>query len=90
MNLRLVAEAWARRSAGYLSPAVPSRTLDAGEQIASPRAFVAIMTTRLAIDELRSAGPGRECDVGGWLPGPIITDSHDDPADRLRQPARCH
>ena len=31
------------------------QALDAGEQIASPRAFVATVTTRLAIDELRSA-----------------------------------
>ena len=44
---------------------------------------MATVTTRLAIDELRSACPGRDRDVGGWLPGPIITDSHDDPADRL-------
>lgn len=31
------------------------QTLDAREQIASPRAFVATVTTRLAINELRSA-----------------------------------
>jgi hypothetical protein len=35
------------------------QTLDAGEQIASPRAFVATVTTRLAINELR-CGP-RAC-----------------------------
>jgi hypothetical protein len=32
---------------------VLSRTLDAGEQIASPRAFVATVTTRLAIDTVK-------------------------------------
>ena len=36
------------------------RALEAGEQIASPWAFVATVTTRLAINELRSArGPSR-------------------------------
>jgi len=45
----------ARRPAGYLSWALPSRTLDAGEQIAPPRAFAGTVTTRLAINELRSA-----------------------------------
>jgi RNA polymerase sigma-70 factor (TIGR02957 family) len=56
------------------------QALDAGERIASPRAFVATVTTRLAIDELRSARARREQYVGEWLPEPIITDGHDDPA----------
>ncbi|MBJ7610540.1 MAG: RNA polymerase sigma-70 factor [Candidatus Dormibacteraeota bacterium] len=56
------------------------QTLDAGEQIASPRAFVATVTTRLAINELRSARARRERYVGEWLPEPIITSGHDDPA----------
>jgi RNA polymerase sigma-70 factor (ECF subfamily) len=56
------------------------RALDAGEQITSPRAFVATVTTRLAINELRSARMRREHYVGEWLPEPIITDGHDDPA----------
>ena len=38
------------------------------------------MTTRLAINELRSARARRERYVGEWLPEPIITDGHDDPA----------
>ena len=54
--------------------------LHAGEQIASPRAFVATVTTRLAINELHSARARRERYVGEWLPEPIITDGHDDPA----------
>ncbi len=58
------------------------RALDAGEQIASPRAFVATVTTRLAINELRSARVRRERYVGEWLPEPIITDSSDDPAQQ--------
>jgi RNA polymerase sigma factor (sigma-70 family) len=56
------------------------QALDAGEQIASPRAFVATVTTRLAINELRSARARRERYVGEWLPELIITDGHDDPA----------
>lgn len=56
------------------------QALDAGEQIASPRAFATTVTTRLAINELRSARVRRERYVGEWLPEPIITDGHDDPA----------
>jgi RNA polymerase sigma factor (sigma-70 family) len=56
------------------------QAVEAGEQIASPRAFVATVTTRLAIDELRSARARRERYVGEWLPEPIITDGRDDPA----------
>jgi len=56
------------------------QALEAGEQIASPRAFVATVATRLAINDLRSARTRREHYVGEWLPEPIITDGHDDPA----------
>jgi RNA polymerase sigma-70 factor (TIGR02957 family) len=56
------------------------QTLQSGEQIASPRAFVATVTTRLAINELRSARARRERYVGEWLPEPIITDDSHDPA----------
>jgi Sigma-70, region 4 len=52
------------------------------KQIVSPRAFVATVTTRRAINELRSARARRESYVGEWLPEPIITDSSDDPAHR--------
>ena len=55
------------------------QALDAGTQIESPRAFVATVTTRLAINELRSARARRESYVGEWLPEPIITDGRDDP-----------
>ena len=56
------------------------RELEAGELIASPHAFVATVTTRLAINELKTARARREHYVGDWLPEPIITDGHDDPA----------
>jgi RNA polymerase sigma-70 factor (ECF subfamily) len=55
------------------------RAVASGEQIESPRAFVATVTTRLAIDALRSARARRERYVGEWLPEPIITEHTDDP-----------
>lgn len=56
--------------------------LERGERIASPPAFVATVTTRLAINELRSARARRERYVGDWLPEPLVTDGRDDPAAR--------
>ena len=58
------------------------QALEAGEPVASPRALVATVTTRRAIDALRSARVRREQYVGEWLPEPIITDSSDDPAQQ--------
>jgi RNA polymerase sigma-70 factor (ECF subfamily) len=48
--------------------------LEAGERIESPRAYVATIATRLAIDQLRSARARRESYVGEWLPEPLVTD----------------
>ena len=88
-ELRPVAFAIAYRMLGSVSEAEDvvqeallrvHQALEAGEQIASPRAFVATVTTRLAINELRSARARRERYVGEWLPEPIITDGDDDPA----------
>jgi RNA polymerase sigma-70 factor (TIGR02957 family) len=58
------------------------RALEDGEQIESPRAFVATVATRLAIDELRSARVRRESYVGDWLPEPLLADSSGDPANQ--------
>ena len=58
------------------------RVLAEGNPIHSPRAFVATITTRLAIDELRSARARRERYVGEWLPEPILTTGTDDPAQQ--------
>jgi RNA polymerase sigma-70 factor (ECF subfamily) len=58
------------------------RAVDRGEEISSPRAYVATVVTRLAIDELRSARARRESYVGEWLPEPISTNPEDDPAER--------
>ncbi len=56
------------------------QAIEHGERIASPRAYLATVTTRLAINELRSARARREQYVGEWLPEPILTDGVDDPA----------
>jgi DNA-directed RNA polymerase specialized sigma24 family protein len=42
--------------------------------VESPAAYLATITTRLAIDHLRSARVRRESHVGPWLPEPIATD----------------
>lgn len=59
-----------------------NQALDNGERIASPQGFVATVTTRLAIDELRSARARRERYVGEWLPEPILTDELEDPVQQ--------
>jgi RNA polymerase sigma-70 factor (TIGR02957 family) len=88
-ELRPVAFAIAYRMLGSVSEAEDvvqeallrvHQALQAGEQIASPRAYAATVTTRLAINELRSARARRERYVGEWLPEPIITDDPEDPA----------
>jgi RNA polymerase sigma factor (sigma-70 family) len=58
------------------------QALEDGQRIESPRAFVATIATRLAIDELRSARVRRETYVGEWLPEPLLADPADDPARR--------
>jgi RNA polymerase sigma-70 factor (ECF subfamily) len=57
-----------------------NNALEEGEKIDSPRAYVATITTRLAIDELRSARVRRETYVGEWLPEPVVVDTREDPA----------
>lgn len=53
----------------------------AGEQgLDNPEAFVTTVTTRLAIDHLRSARVRRERYVGPWLPEPVATDPLADPS----------
>jgi RNA polymerase sigma-70 factor (TIGR02957 family) len=89
-ELRPVAFAIAYRMLGSVSEAEDvvqeallrvHQALEGGERIASPHAFAATVTTRLAINELRSARARRERYTGEWLPEPIITDGHDDPAE---------
>ena len=54
----------------------------AGTLLESPQAFLATTTTRLAIDNLRSARVRRESYVGTWLPEPLVADSEPGPAER--------
>jgi RNA polymerase sigma-70 factor (ECF subfamily) len=49
--------------------------LHAADDVESPRAFLATVTTRLAIDTLRSARMRRETYTGEWLPEPVVTDA---------------
>ena len=63
------------------------QTLQRDEPITSPRAYIATLVTRLAIDQLRSARTRRERYVGEWLPEPLVTDlspaEHAETADSL-------
>jgi RNA polymerase sigma-70 factor (ECF subfamily) len=57
-------------------------TLEQGERIESPRAYVSTIVTRLCIDQLRSARVRRESYVGDWLPEPLVDDGRGGPADQ--------
>ncbi|NED98857.1 RNA polymerase sigma-70 factor [Phytoactinopolyspora halotolerans] len=54
-----------------------------GVAVDSPDAFATTVTTRLAIDALRSARVRREQYVGQWLPEPLMISDDADPAHRL-------
>jgi RNA polymerase sigma-70 factor (TIGR02957 family) len=56
------------------------RTFESGERVESPRAYVATVVTRLAIDQLRSARARRETYTGEWLPEPLVAAEEGDPA----------
>jgi RNA polymerase sigma-70 factor (TIGR02957 family) len=64
-----------------------TRVLRDGIEIAAPKAYLATVTTRLAISHLRSARVRRETYVGTWLPEPLVADelspaTAPDPAER--------
>jgi RNA polymerase sigma-70 factor (ECF subfamily) len=56
-----------------------ARAQQSGVVVESPKAYLAAATTRLAIDQLRSARVRRESYVGTWLPEPIVADLHESP-----------
>ena len=59
---------------------------EADVEAESPKAYLATVTTRLAIDRLRSARARREVYPGQWLPEPIVGDEavrHAETADSL-------
>ena len=55
-------------------------TLESGERIESPRAYLSTVVTRLSIDQLRSARVRRETYTGEWLPEPLVAAEEGDPA----------
>lgn len=59
-----------------------TRVLRDGTSIESPKAYLATVTTRLAIGHLRSARVRRESYVGAWLPEPLVADTEPGPAER--------
>jgi RNA polymerase sigma-70 factor, ECF subfamily len=73
----IVQDAWLRlaRSTEHGSD------IDNDIAIDNPAAFLTTVTTRLALDRLKSAKHRRETYVGPWLPEPILTDR--DPAHIL-------
>jgi RNA polymerase sigma-70 factor (TIGR02957 family) len=52
-----------------------------GAEAESPKAYLSAITTRLAIDHLRSARVRRESYVGTWLPEPLLGDQAPGPAE---------
>jgi RNA polymerase sigma-70 factor (TIGR02957 family) len=58
------------------------RMHEAGDAVQSPKAYLSTVTTRLAIDHLRSARVRREQYVGTWLPEPLLADPAPDAAAR--------
>jgi RNA polymerase sigma-70 factor (ECF subfamily) len=54
----------------------------------SPAAYLTTVTTRLAIDRLRSAQRRRETYVGPWLPEPLVTGFEEDPATVVAEAER--
>lgn len=62
------------------------RCEEASVEADSPKAYLASITTRLAIDELRSARARRDVYPGEWLPEPLVEDEalrHAETADSL-------
>ena len=56
------------------------RAVREGAQVESPKAYLSAVTTRLAVNHLRSARVRRERYVGTWLPEPLLTDTAEDAA----------
>jgi RNA polymerase sigma-70 factor (ECF subfamily) len=55
--------------------------LHQADDVANPEAFLTTVTTRLAIDVLRSARVRREAYVGSWLPEPIVEEDASRPIE---------
>lgn len=57
------------------------RARQEGTVVKSRRAFLITVTTRIAIDQLRSARAQRESYFGPWLPEPLVTSTEPDAAE---------
>lgn len=53
----------------------------AGEEVRSPKSYLATIVTRLSIDRLRSAQIQREGYIGPWLPEPLLTEKGKEAAE---------
>ena len=65
----------------FLRAAKAAKASEASEaaKAENPKAYLAAITTRLAIDHLRSARVRRESYVGTWLPEPLLNSEDDAP-----------
>jgi len=60
------------------------RWLEAPEaEVRAPRAYLATIVSRLAINQLQSARIKRETYVGPWLPEPLVTEHAPDPSEPI-------
>ena len=60
------------------------RWLEAPEaEVRAPRAYLATIVSRLAINQLQSARSKRETYVGQWLPEPLVTEHAPDPSEPI-------
>ena len=55
--------------------------VDRGNEVDSVKALLSTITTRLAIDHLKSARVQRESYIGSWLPEPLLTSTDPDAAE---------
>src|ERR687895_1114867 len=62
------------------------RAVSGGADVESPKAYLSAVTTRLAIDHLRSARVRRERYVGEWVPGALVTREGAHPAAHPQTP----
>ena len=53
-------------------------------EVESPRNYLCTVTTRLCINQLRSARARREEYVGPWLPEPLLSPLEEDPLERMQ------
>jgi RNA polymerase sigma-70 factor (TIGR02957 family) len=77
----IVQEAFLRASVAAAAGGPGQSSAAGGADIASPKAYLSTITTRLAIDHLRSARVRRETYVGPWLPEPLVVSTEPDPAE---------